>query len=129
MNKNNQTTSTKCQYQAADSKPKWWLLVKWFKTIRIKETHKATVPINTWKPWNPVAMKKHEPKTESLIAKLASKYSKTCNAVKRTAKTKVIDKLIIACFLALIIIAWCAQVTVAPELNKKNCAFLPLKFR
>jgi hypothetical protein len=29
-------------------------------------------------------------------------------------------KPIIACRLALTIIAWCAQVTVAPELNKKN---------
>lgn len=45
MNKNNQTTSTKCQYQMADSNPKWCLLVKWFNIILINETNKAIVPI------------------------------------------------------------------------------------
>jgi hypothetical protein len=29
INKNNQTTSTKCQYHAAASKLKWWDWVKW----------------------------------------------------------------------------------------------------
>jgi len=29
INKNNHTTSTKCQYHAADSNPKWCVDVKW----------------------------------------------------------------------------------------------------
>lgn len=36
------------------------------------------------------------------------------------AKKRVKIRPITACRLALTIIAWCAQVTVAPELNKKN---------
>jgi len=29
MYKTNQTTSTKCQYNIPDSKPKWWFSVEW----------------------------------------------------------------------------------------------------
>ena len=56
MNKNNQTTSTKCQYQAAASKPKWCFVVKWNFIYLNKQTVKKIVPIITWKPWKPVAI-------------------------------------------------------------------------
>jgi len=59
--KNNQTTSTKCQYQAAASKPKWWLDEKWKFKWRNQQTNKNVVPINTWIPWNPVAIKNEDP--------------------------------------------------------------------
>ena len=53
--------STKCQYQAAASNPKWWLLEKWLFKCRIKHTNKKEDPINTCSPWNPVAIKKVDP--------------------------------------------------------------------
>ena len=60
-NRNSQTTSTKCQYQAAASKPKCCLGVKPPPISRIRQTVRKMVPISTWKPWKPVAMKKDEP--------------------------------------------------------------------
>jgi len=47
-------------------------------------------------------------------------YSIPCKRVKIVAKTIVNNNAIIACFFARTIIAWCAQVTVAPELKRKN---------
>ena len=59
--KNNQTTSTKCQYQEAASNPKWWVLVKWKLFNLIKQTNKKIVPTITWNPWKPVAIKNTDP--------------------------------------------------------------------
>ena len=81
-----QTTSTKCQYQAPASNPKWCSWVKWWLINLIKQTAKKQVPIKTWNPWNPVARKKHEPYKLSEIVKPASAYSKPWNPVKRIAK-------------------------------------------
>jgi hypothetical protein len=75
MYKKSQTTSTKCQYHAAASNPKWWFLEKWFWICRIKQMVKKVVPIKTCKPWNPVAIKKVDPYTASAIVKGASIYS------------------------------------------------------
>jgi len=88
-NRNSHTTSTKCQYHAAASKPKWCVVVKWYLIKRIKQTVKNNVPMITWKPWNPVAIKNVEPYIPSAILKAASSYSKTCNAVKIKAKKTV----------------------------------------
>ena len=60
-NKNNQTTSTKCQYQAAASNPVWCLDIKWPFIIRYRHTDKNKVPTITWNPWNPVAIKNTDP--------------------------------------------------------------------
>lgn len=65
--KKSQTTSTKCQYQAAASNPKWCLDVKWNFNCRKKQTIRKVVPMITWRPWNPVAMKNVEPYTPSAI--------------------------------------------------------------
>jgi hypothetical protein len=43
-----------------------------------------------------------------------------CNKVKTVANKIVKYNPRIACFFARTIIAWCAQVTVAPELKRKN---------
>jgi hypothetical protein len=59
--------------------------VKWWLINRIKQTDKKQVPINTWKPWKPVAIKKVDPYTQSDIVKLACLYSNTWNPVKNTA--------------------------------------------
>jgi len=50
----------------------------------------------------------------------ASTYSIPCNIVKIVANNIVNSSPMIACFFARTIIAWCAQVTVAPELKRKN---------
>jgi len=50
----------------------------------------------------------------------ASTYSIPCSIVKIVAKNIVNINPKIACFFALTTIAWCAQVTVAPELRRKN---------
>nr|GFD59440.1 hypothetical protein [Tanacetum cinerariifolium] len=44
------------------------------------------VPTITWKPWNPVEKKKHDPYTPSAIVKSASMYSSPCSAVNITAR-------------------------------------------
>ena len=45
--KNSQTTSTKCQYQAAASNPKWWWLEKWWFSSRKKQTVRKVEPMIT----------------------------------------------------------------------------------
>lgn len=59
--KNSHTTSTKCQYQAAASNPKWCDEEKWFIMIRIRHIKRNVDPIITWRPWNPVATKNVDP--------------------------------------------------------------------
>jgi hypothetical protein len=41
----------------------------------MRHTKRNVVPINTWIPWNPVAIKNVAPYTESAIENLASIYS------------------------------------------------------
>ena len=53
--------STKCQYQAAASNPKWWFGVKGNLISRRRQTVKKDDPMITCSPWNPVATKKVEP--------------------------------------------------------------------
>ena len=60
MKRNSHTTSTKCQYQAAASKPKW----RCGREVALHGADQADdrkmVPTITWKPWKPVARKKVE---------------------------------------------------------------------
>lgn len=69
-------------------------------------------------PWNPVAIKKVEPKVESEIVKDASIYSKACNAVKYTPNKIVIIKACFAWEKLASIKLWCAQVTETPDDNR-----------
>ena len=50
MYKPSQTTSTKCQYQAAPSKPKCLSAVKWPFCRRSVMNSSINIPMNTWKP-------------------------------------------------------------------------------
>ena len=68
VNRNSHTTSTKCQYQAAASKPKCCSGVKPPYSKRISQTVRKMVPMMTWKPWKPVARKKAEPYSPELDA-------------------------------------------------------------
>ena len=61
MYKNNHTTSTKCQYQAAASNPKWCEELNSPFVWRKRVTKRKIVPTNTCKPWKPVAIKKVDP--------------------------------------------------------------------
>src|SRR5690349_1975 len=60
-NRNSQTTSTKCQYQAANSKPRCCFGLKCPAIARIRQTIRKIEPMITWAPWNPVAMKNVAP--------------------------------------------------------------------
>lgn len=72
MYRNSHTTSTKCQYHAAASNPKWWFDVKWNLIRRKRHTRRNVEPMITCRPWNPVATKKVEPYTPSAMEKGAS---------------------------------------------------------
>jgi hypothetical protein len=82
MYRNNQTTSTKCQYHAAASNPKWWFDEKCNVVCRRRHVVRKVVPIITCNPWNPVATKNVNPYAESAIVNGASRYSYACSAVK-----------------------------------------------
>jgi hypothetical protein len=92
MYKNSHTTSTKCQYQAAHSKLVRCNVVTFIFCNRVNLTIKKVVPINTWRPWNPVAMKKVLPNTESGMEKGASVYSNPCKQEKVTPSRIVNSK-------------------------------------
>ena len=83
--------STKCQYHALASKPKWWILENWKFIWRYAITLIKVVPIITCNPWNPVATKNVLPYTLSDILKGAKKYSIPWRAVKYTPK-KIVNK-------------------------------------
>jgi len=51
--RNSQTTSTKCQYHAAASNPKWWFDEKCNVIWRRRHVVRKVVPIITCSPWNP----------------------------------------------------------------------------
>lgn len=73
------------------------------------------VPIITCNPWNPVAIKKVDPYTESEIEKGDSKYSNPWSAVKYSPKIIVISKLHFLSEKFLKIIEWWHQVIEMPE--------------
>lgn len=91
VNKNNHTTSTKCQYQAAASNPKWWDDDIRFLFIRKREIIKKVVPIITWIPWKPVVIKNVEPKILSLIENCACMYSHICKIENMIPSIMVIN--------------------------------------
>lgn len=110
-----QTTSTKCQYQAAASNPKWRVVEKWCMYIRHRFTARNVEPMRTCKPWNPVATKNVEPYTLSAIVKEASQYSLACRNVKYTPRVTVRLRLWRALFSFPSISLWWDHVMVTPE--------------
>lgn len=112
------TTSTKCQYQAAASKPKWWDLEKWDIIVRTKHTSRNVDPINTCAPWNPVATKNVDPKTLSAIVNEATWYSPTWRNVKYAPRITVTIRAWIAFLLFPSVSLWCAHVTVTPDAKR-----------
>jgi len=113
--KNSQTTSTKCQYQAAASNPKWWVGLNSQARWRKRTVAKKAVPIKTCSPWNPVAIKKVDPYTPSAKVKEASTYSIPCKKVKYTPRTTVIKSPCNVLEWSPSIREWWAQVTLTPE--------------
>ena len=94
--KNNHTTSTKCQYQAAHSNPIRWVGVLIILLNRNSEIVRKIDPMITWIPWNPVAMKKVEPNVESDMENGASLYSNACNSENTMPNVIVIMRLALA---------------------------------
>lgn len=76
------------------------------------------VPIITWAPWNPVAMKKILPQRESLNLKDLSKYSPTWSRVKYRPRMMVIPNPWTAPFHLPWIRAWWPQVKETPLLKR-----------
>jgi hypothetical protein len=111
-------TSTKCQYQAEHSNPTVCSGEFFFFLIRINDVSRNVDPINTWIPWNPVAIKNVDPMVESDIENGASLYSIHWSVEKSNPRVIVIANLLSLIFFLFFIIAWWAQVMVAPEDNK-----------
>jgi len=113
--KNSQTTSTKCQYQAAHSNPTIWFeeLIMFLK--RIIEIKRNVDPIRKWIPWNPVAIKNVAPKAESAIEKGASMYSNPCSIENNIPKKIVSFSLSFDLLKFFFNISWWDHVTVTPE--------------
>lgn len=86
---------------------------------RFIEKNKKIEPINTWRPWNPVAMKKLEPKAVSEIEKGAEIYSNPWKREKTPPNKIVILKEKIAILKCPFNKAWCLQVTLTPEESNK----------
>jgi len=83
------------------------------KAVKIK-----IVPIITWIPWNPVVMKKDEPKIESEIVNGAFLYSHHWRIEKYNPIVIVIIILLIVWFSLFLRREWWAHVIEAPELTK-----------
>src|SRR6516162_5798314 len=116
VNRNSQTTSTKCQYQAAASNPKCRSGVKWPARARNQQTIRKQVPTITWKPWKPVARKKVEgytPPPTNLNG--ASEYSIAWHRVKLMPSRIVRPSPTTSVLLSRSSRPWCAQVIVVPD--------------
>lgn len=85
---------------------------------RISEINRNEVPIKTWIPWNPVAMKNDDPYDESEIENSAWKYSIAWRREKYIPNKHVILSDIMACNFMFDRIAWWDHVTDAPDLTK-----------
>ena len=83
------TISTKCQYQAAVSKPICLDLLMSALKKRIKHNHKSLRPTITCRPCNPVKRKKQQPNTESETVKGLMEYSDACIITNNSPKIKV----------------------------------------
>jgi len=118
MYRNSQTTSTKCQYQAAASNPKWWFDEKCSVVCRRRHVVRNVVPIITCNPWNPVATKNVDPYAESAIVKGASIYSYACRAVKYSPNNTVKNNPWVACVALFSSRPWWDHVTVTPEASR-----------
>lgn len=117
--KNSQTTSTKCQYQAAHSNAVMWFILLFILCKRFIATIRNVVPIMTCSPWNPVAMKNVDPNTESAMENGASIYSKPCNNENSSPSVTVITKDFNLRLLLFFRIAWWHHVMETPE-DKSN---------
>jgi hypothetical protein len=115
-NRISQMTSTKCQYQMANSTPRWSHGPSPPAIKRPRVTARVVAPTRTWVPWNPVATKKIAPKHLSLIENLACAYSVAWRAVKYTPRRTVQKTHLSA--LRPPTRRWWATVTVAPLLRR-----------
>src|SRR5580765_1616018 len=65
VNRTIHTRSTKCQYSPSVSIP-WWFAWVYLPRKALPVTKAMqTTPQKTWKPWNPVVVKKTDPKSET----------------------------------------------------------------
>src|SRR5580704_6893894 len=117
-NKNSHTTSTKCQYQAQNSKPRCWVGVNWPASARNRQTIRNVVPMMTCTPWKPVAMKKEAPYMLPEKWNAACAYSQPCTQVKHRPSAMVQARPQTRPLRLFSRSEWCAQVTVVPEVSR-----------
>src|SRR5580698_4917497 len=117
-NRNSQTTSTKCQYQAANSKPRCCVGVNWPASARNRQTIRNVVPMMTFTPWKPVAMKNAAPYILPEKWNAAWAYSQPCTQVKVRPSAIVQTSPQTRPLRLFSSSAWCAQVTVVPEVSR-----------
>jgi hypothetical protein len=85
----------------------------------MSDTAKNVDPTMTWSPWNPVAIKKVEPKDESDMQNGASWYSNAWKAVKTAPSVIVVIREVLAFLKFPFNISWCDHVMVTPEESNK----------
>lgn len=119
-NNPNHTTSTKCQYQIKQSCLIPFPLNTSAFIIRAQHKISPIVLTVTWKPWNLVNAKKFDPKTPSLIEKMALLYSTTWHARKITP-SRIDNRIPLAAWLnSPDPNEWCPHVTVTPDDNSST---------
>ena len=83
-----------------------------------KFTNRNEVPISTWSPWNPVAIKKMVPKHESDSENSDCTYSIAWSTLKYPPNKMVNIRAFNAFLRFFFNIEWCAHVTENPDLIK-----------
>ncbi len=78
------------------------------------------VPISTWSPWKPVATKNVDPYIESDMANEELQYSNNCRVVKNIPSSIVHVNLVMELFFLPVIMEWCVQVIVIPDLRSTS---------
>ena len=81
---------------------------------------KKIVPIKTWIPWNPVAIKKIEPKHPSLKQKNEVLYSNNWHNRNKIPKKKERNNLTFLIKNLFLMILWCLKVIVHPLLIRSK---------
>src|ERR1700723_1353653 len=117
-NRNSHTTSTKCQYQAQNSKPRCCVGVNWPAMGGKRQTIRKVEPMMTWAPWKPVAMKNAAPYMLPEKWNAAWAYSQACTQVKVSPSAMVSTRPKIKPLRLFSKSAWWAHVTVVPDVSR-----------
>ena len=114
------TTSTKCQYQADVSNPRWWLVANCPLRWRTKQISSRERPIKTWAPCRPVSIKKQDPNALSEMENWAQAYSDAWRTAKPSPRRRHQRSPWVTSESWPVVIAWWDQVRNAPEESRRR---------